>query len=122
MNIESADICGVQYRVNSAEILFHQKHKAKEFLFEGRYWASRIMWATYARFDDRIDLSLVSDTRHKREKICWYCSSPVQLSRCAGCRIDWYCGEVCQRDDWDVHGEWCEKRGRKRKEKYEKLI
>ena len=35
--------------------------------------------------------------KHNREKICWHCSSCEQLSRCAGCRVAWYCGEECQR-------------------------
>ena len=60
--------------------------------------------------------------KHRREKICWYCSSAENLSRCAGCRVAWYCGEECQGEDWEVHGEWCVQKGRKRKEKQEKKL
>jgi len=60
-----------------------------------------------------------SGRKHRREKICWYCSSTEQLSRCAGCRVAWYCGEECQGEDWDVHGEWCVQKGSKRKEKHD---
>jgi hypothetical protein len=63
-----------------------------------------------------------SGRKTRREKICWYCSSTEQLSRCAGCRVAWYCGEECQGEDWDVHWEWCVERGRKRKENQEKRL
>ena len=57
--------------------------------------------------------------KSKRERICWFCSSTQQLSRCAGCRVAWYCGEECQGEDWEVHGDWCVERGRRRKVKHE---
>ena len=22
----------------------------------------------------------------------------------------WYCGEVCQREDWEKHWQWCQER------------
>jgi len=57
--------------------------------------------------------------KSKRERICWFCSSTQQLLRCAGCRVAWYCGEECQGEDWEVHGDWCMERGRRRKVKHE---
>ena len=57
----------------------------------------------------------------RRDKICWTCQTPPsvshKLSRCAGCRVAWYCGEECQGEDWDRHGGWCRKRQMRRIER-----
>ena len=57
----------------------------------------------------------------KREKICWSCLSPpsptLKLYRCAGCRVAWYCGDECQREDRARHQDWCIKKTEKRKER-----
>ena len=55
-------------------------------------------------------------------KICWSCSADpehVTLFRCRGCKAAWYCGDKCQEVDWPVHGPWCERKRKKRKEKHE---
>ncbi|KAK7034676.1 hypothetical protein VNI00_012318 [Paramarasmius palmivorus] len=34
-------------------------------------------------------------------------SSPKKLSRCAKCRVVWYCDSTCQTNDWSIHKHEC---------------
>ena len=67
-------------------------------------------------------IALPKANKPKREKICWNCNSAPSSSKklfiCAGCRVAWYCGEMCQGEDRDRHEDWCEKKEKRRKEKY----
>ena len=67
-------------------------------------------------------IALQKANKPKREKIYWNCNSAPSSSKklfiCAGCRVARYCGEMCQEEDRDRHEDWCEKRERRRKEKY----
>ncbi|ORY86745.1 hypothetical protein BCR35DRAFT_330623 [Leucosporidium creatinivorum] len=43
---------------------------------------------------------------------CTVCAEKHGLSRCAGCRVDYYCskdGGAHQKEDWPRHKEWCKK-------------
>lgn len=56
------------------------------------------------------------------KETCWNCSESSdvrKLSQCANCRAAWYCGEVCQRGDWEEHWLWCQEKQEQRREKKE---
>ena len=55
-------------------------------------------------------------------RLCWHCleEEKPQL-KCGGCRKARYCGEECQKEDWGRHGDWCRRRGlRKKKQRMER--
>jgi len=56
----------------------------------------------------------------KPAKKCWKCgisSSKVDLSKCSACRRAWYCGEKCQKADWESHWQWCQQKVESRNKK-----
>ncbi|KAJ7091103.1 hypothetical protein C8R44DRAFT_647631 [Mycena epipterygia] len=38
---------------------------------------------------------------------CSVCAKPGEISRCAGCKLRFYCGRACQRSDWKMHRKAC---------------
>ncbi|KAM0950949.1 putative [histone H3]-lysine(4) N-trimethyltransferase chromatin remodeling SET family [Dioscorea sansibarensis] len=40
--------------------------------------------------------------------VCDGCFASSNLRKCSGCRIAWYCGNVCQRSEWKVHQLECQ--------------
>ena len=43
----------------------------------------------------------------------------LKKSLCRGCLKARYCSLECQGSDWEVHGNWCERRREKNKKKME---
>lgn len=66
---------------------------------------------------------VVKDFKVKKEDLeatCWNCSVSTdveKLFQCANCRAAWYCGVVCQREDWEKHWPWCQERQELRRRK-----
>jgi hypothetical protein len=40
-------------------------------------------------------------------EICSVCKARGKCSRCARCRVTWYCGKNCQTKDWPQHKTYC---------------
>ena len=43
-------------------------------------------------------------------KACAHCNASaddVDLSRCSGCKLRWYCGRACQKADYKAHKPEC---------------
>ena len=53
------------------------------------------------------------ENKTSKNKKCWNChkeeSIELKLSKCGGCKKAKYCGQVCQKQDWDRHRDQCQK-------------
>ena len=68
--------------------------------------------------DDKFSRSPEEEDR----RFCWCCDvrvTEVEKSLCSGCLKARYCSQGCLRADWDIHGEWCDMRREKRKDREE---
>jgi len=69
--------------------------------------------------EDCQDFNKVEETESKKKKkhFCWFCtksSDEVELLKCVGCRKGRYCGDECQRNDWERHGDYCRRKQHQR--------
>jgi len=58
----------------------------------------------------QIEKKVTSELEAETVKICWNCHAPketTKLFKCKGCLKVRYCGETCQRKDWERHGGYC---------------
>jgi len=58
----------------------------------------------------QIEKKVTSELEAETVKICWNCHAPketTKLFKCKGCHKARYCGEKCQRKDWERHGGYC---------------
>jgi len=62
-----------------------------------------------------------TENERKYPKCCWFCGEEEgRLLKCSGCKKAYYCKRDCIERDWSVHGNWCNKRQKRRAERKSK--
>ncbi|XP_057532445.1 histone-lysine N-methyltransferase ASHR1 [Amaranthus tricolor] len=52
---------------------------------------------------------------------CEVCFTPVNVKKCTGCHVVWYCGSTCQKADWKLHRVECQTLSKLEKERLKYL-